>query len=135
VRRSLTAECPPIASTLASIANLLNDLVDVGAVPHVVSELTGASRTYSHFRRVSLGRRRVIIHDAVALIWRGSQSPSPNTENPPFNPGDSALRRRQVWIEKPCELAVKIGFAQPRRNRVGIMLVGGASVHGEGVLT
>jgi hypothetical protein len=42
VRRSLTAECPPIASTLASIANLLNDLVDVGAVPHVVSELTGA---------------------------------------------------------------------------------------------
>lgn len=60
--------------------------------------------------------------------------PLPNAENPPFNAGNGTLRQRQVRVEKPCELAIQIGLAQPRGHRISVMLVGTALVHCKGVL-
>ena len=59
--------------------------------------------------------------------------PLPNTQNPPFHPGDCSLRPRQIRIEKPHKLTVNVGLAQARGSRVGIVLVCSLSVHGVGV--
>ena len=49
------------------------------------------------------------------------RSPLSHAQNPAFNSSDSALRTCQVRVEKPRELAIKIGLAQPRGRRVSVI--------------
>jgi hypothetical protein len=56
---------------------------------------------------------------------------SRDAQNPTFDFGDGPLWRRQVRVEKSGEPTGRIGLAQPRGDRVGIMLVGSAAVRGE----
>src|SRR4051794_20029901 len=61
---------------------------------------------------------------APALEWdSGQRGALRHAQNPSFDAGHRALRRRQARIEECREAAVKIGATHPRRGRIAVVPV------------
>jgi hypothetical protein len=58
----------------------------------------------------------------------------PHAENPSFYLCHGAFGGRQVGGEEPLQAAVQVGLPKPGGDGIGVVLVRGAALRGEGVL-